>query len=291
MVVSRFEEALKILRLWEESIPGEATANYRIARIQEHLSQPAEAEAEYKKAIAKEPLNYRSVYNLARILLDQRRSDEALVLFKKCNHGPSALAAKAGMARCYKTQGENEIARSLLQDVLKSSYEDQLKSFRAVDEIPARFVAASELGCLETELGDFSEARKYLESALEFFPLDSIARYSYAVALRGLGLQKEAEENFAITRAARASLDQVSVLQEKLRIDPQDTNSRIRIGKIILEHESERTGLFWLQSVFSYDATNSEAHEAIATYFENKRDRTPDDEKRIAYHRSFIEKK
>ena len=289
--VSRFDEALQLLRAWEESVPSEPMVNYRIARIHEHLSQPTEAEAQYKKAIAKDPLNYKSAYNLARVLFDQRRSEESLKFYQKSNNGPSALAAKTGMARCYKTQGENESARSRFREVLKSSYEDLLKSYRSVDEIPERFVAASELGCLETELGDFSEARKYLEIALKVHPLDSIARYSYAVALRGLGLQKEAEENFAITRDARASLDQVPVLQEKLRKDSKDTKSRIMIGKIILKHESERTGLFWLQSVFSYDSANSEAHEVIANYFENKRDRTPEDEKIATYHRSFVGKK
>ena len=88
-------------------------------------------------------------------------------------------------------------------------------------------------------------------------------------------MQKEAEKNFEITRTARASLDEVTVLQEVLREYPQDTKSRIMIGKIVLEHESERTGLFWLQSVFSYDPTNSEAHEAIASYFESKKKGCP----------------
>ena len=289
--VSRFEHALEILHVWEENAPWEPVANYRIARINEHLYQASEAEIQYKKAIGKDSKFHKATYNLARVLLDQRRPEEALKFFQACNSGASALAAKTGMARCYKTLGEIEKARSLLQVVLKSSYEDLQQSYRSMDEIPERFVAASELGIIETELGDFTEARKHLEIALKVHPLDSIARYSYAVALRGLGLQKEAENNFEITRTARASLDEVTVLQEVLREYPQDTKSRIKIGKIVLKHESERTGLFWIQSVFSYDPTNSEAHETIADFFESKRDGTPEDEKRAAYHRSFVAKK
>lgn len=163
-------------------------------------------------------------------MLDQKRPEEALKFFQSCNSGAPALAAKTGIARCYKTLGESEKALSLLKEVLTSSYEEQVDSYRSVDEIPERFVAASELGIIETELGDFVEARKHLENALDLHPLDSIARYSYAVALRGLGLQKEAEENFAITRAARIALDQVPVLQEVLSKDPQDTKSRIMLG-------------------------------------------------------------
>ena len=289
--VSRFEHALEVLHLWEENAPWEPVANYRIARVNEHFSQASEAEAQYRKAIEKDSKYQKAIYHLARLLLDQKRPEEALKYFQSCNSGALALAAKTGMARCFKTLGESEKALSLLKEVLKSSYEDLVESYRSVDEIPERFVVASELGIIETELGDFPEARKHLEIALDVHPLDSIARYSYAVALRGLGLQKEAEENFAVTRAARAALDQVTTLQEVLRLDPHDTKSRIKIGKIILEHESERTGLFWLQSVFSYDPINSEAHEAIANYFEGKKKRTPEDEKRAAFHRSFVGKK
>ena len=289
--VSRFEPALELLRAWEATDPRDPVASYRIARIHEHLSQPELAEANYRKAIAKDPTYFKASYNLGRVLLGQRRSEEALAFFQKCNQGGSALAAKTGMAQCYKTLGENEIARGLLQEVVNSNYEGLQKSYKSVDETPARFVAASELGCLETELGDFPEARKHLELALTEFPLDSIARYSYAVTLRGLGLKQEADENFGITRASREALDKVSIYQEKLRKDSQDTESRLDIGKIVLENESERVGLFWLQSVFSYDPTNSDAHEAIATFLENKKVRTPEDEKRAAYHRSFVGKK
>lgn len=289
--VSRFDDAMELLQTWQSTDPLDPVANYRIARIHEHLSQPEDAEANYRKAIAKDPRYLKAHYNLGRVLLDQRRSDEALTCFQKCAKGGSALAAKTGMAQCYKTLGENEVARGLLQEVMSSSYEDLQKSYQAVDETPARYVAASELGCLETELGDFPEARKHLELALKEFPLDSIARYSYAVTLRGLGMQKEADENFAITRASRAALDQVAGYQGKLRNDSQDTESRLAVGKIILENESERVGLFWLQSVFSYDPKNSDAHEAIANYFENKKVRTPEDDKRAAYHRAFVQKK
>ena len=141
------------------------------------------------------------------------------------------------MALCHKSLGDVDTARKLLIEVLESRYEDQTKSFHGLDEFPERYVAASELGIIETELGSFSEACVHLESALQRFPLDSIARYSYAVALRGLNQSDEAEKNFETVRRSRAALDEVSSLQEVLRSDPQNTKARIKIGKIILEHE------------------------------------------------------
>ena len=288
--ISRFDRALALLKWWEHKAPWDPVPHYRIGRINEHSYQASEAESQYRKAIAKDPSFHKATYNLARVILDQRRPDEALKLFQICNVGDTALAAKTGMARCYKALGETETARSLLVEVLKSSFESLIQSQNAVDEFPERFVAASELGSIETELGNFSEARKHLESALKVHPLDSTARYSYAVALRGLGLQKEAEENFEITRTARSALDQVTGLMETLRRNSQDTKSRIMIGKIVLEHESERAGVFWLQSVFSYDPKNSEAHLTLADYYQGKKDPSPEDLKLAAYHRSFVKK-
>ena len=49
---------------------------------------------------------------------------------------------------------------------MKSNDKSQnLEVARRTDEIPERFVAASELGIIETELCDFTAARKYLEAA------------------------------------------------------------------------------------------------------------------------------
>jgi tetratricopeptide (TPR) repeat protein len=288
--VSRFDEAMNLLLEWEQVDPLESDVNYRIARIHEHLLQYLDAESQYRKALSKAPLHRKASYNLARVLQDQRRPDEALKLYQDCNQGDSKFAAKTGMAICYKSLGETEAAQKILREVLQSDYEQLMESYRSVDVAPERFIAASELGCIETELGEYSEAKKHLELALDKHPLDSVARYSYAVALRGLGLKEQAEENFEKTRSARASLDQVTALQELLRIDPKDTASRIKIGKIVLTYESERTGVFWIQSVFSYDPKNEEAHQALAEYFASKRNASSEDLKRSDYHRSFVKK-
>ncbi len=288
--LSRFEDAMKLLIAWEEASPAEPLANYRKARIHEHLHQTDEAEKEYRKAIAKDASFLKASYHLGRVLLQLRHPEESMKYFQACDSGTASLAAKTGIAGCYRTLGDLEKARAILREVVQSSDDELLASFRSVDETPERSVAKSDLGGIETELGEFSEARKVLEMALDKYPLDSIARYSYAVALRGLGLQEEAEANFEQTRAARAALDQVSELQEVLRKNPYDTESRIRIGKIVLTYESERTGVFWIQSIFAYDPDNEEAHQLLAEYYEAKKNPSSDDTKMAAYHRSFLAK-
>lgn len=288
--VSRFDDAQALLLAWQQSDPKDPIVNYRRARIHEHFRQPDQAEQEYRKAVDKDPTFIKPRYHLARLLLQLRQPDEALTLFLSCDTGASSLAAETGIAGCYRNQGEAEKARDTLRKVMEHSFDEVIESYRSVDESPERYMPASELGCIETELGEFEAARKNLEQALEKFPRDTIARYSYGVTLRSLGFTKEAEEHFERTRQARTALDEVSALQEELRKNPENTEARLKIGKIVLEHESEHTGIFWIQSVFSYDPDNAIAHQALVDYYESKQHATEEDKKLAQYHRSFLKK-
>lgn len=288
--LSRFDEAQALLQAWQQSDPKEPVINYRQGRIHEHFRQPNLAEEEYRKAIAKDSTFIKPKYHLARLLLQIRQPEEALALFLACDVGPTALAAQTGVAGCYRNQGEAEKARDTLDRVMQHSFEEVMESYRSVDEAIERYMPASELGCIQTELGDFEHARKNLELALDKFPRDTIARYSYGVTLRSLGFAKEAEEHFERTRQARTALDEVSALQEELRKDATNTDARLKIGKIVLEHESEHTGVFWIQSVFSYDPENAAAHKALVDYYESKARPTDEDRKLADYHRAFLRK-
>lgn len=288
--LSRFDDAQALLVAWQQSDPKEPVVNYRRARIHEHFRQPDQAEQEYRKSVAKDPTFTKAKYHLARLLLQLRQPDEALTLFQACEDGSTALAAETGVGGCYRNQGEAEKARDTLRKVMEHSFDEVMESYRTVDESPERYMPASELGCIETELGEFEAARKNLELALDKFPRDTIARYSYGVTLRSLGFPKEAEEQFERTRQARTALDEVSALQEELRKNPENTDARLKIGKIVLEHESEHTGIFWIQSVFSYDPTNAAAHQALVDYYESKPKASDEDKKLAQYHRSFLRK-
>lgn len=289
--LSRFNEAIDLLNVWSKVAPRQPIVNYRRARIHEHFHQADEAEQQYRESLSKDARFFKASYHLARVLLQKRQPDEAMKYYQQCDQGESALAAQVGIANCYRTKGDLEMARDLLRQTVKRSFEEIQSSYRFVDESPERFLAASELGCIETELGEFDSARQHLEEALKRYPLDSVGRYSYAVSLRGLGMKQEAEENFARTRAARTALDEVSALQETLRQAPENTEARLRIGKTVLEHESERAGVFWIQSVFSYDPSNQEAHRLLAEYFGSKTNQSDEDRLQVEYHKSFLEKR
>ena len=286
--ISRYSESLELLNYWESQSPWSPIPNYRRARIQEHLSQFQLAEEQYKSAHQKDPRYAKAAYQYGRLLLQQRRPVEALVLFRKSERGLSDLAAKTGIARCLKETGKVDEARDILRQVLGNSIESQARSLRSVDDFSERYIAASELGSIETEAGNYEAAVEILKKALEVNPKDTIARYAYAVSLRGKGMVMESEQNFEIVRSARKALEKVSELQEKLRHTPDDSKVRMELGTLILEHESERTGVFWVQSIFSYDPSNEDAHRLLADWYANKANASDDDRRREEYHRSFL---
>lgn len=287
-VLSRFPEAVELLEVWEEECPWEPLVHHKLGRIHEHLFQNEPAEEEYRKAVAKDPAFLKGWFSLGRLLLHVRKPDEALKALQKCDRGESKLAAQTNIALCEKALGNVEQAKAILLEVMQHSEEEIRESYRAVDDIPERFVAASELGGIETELGEYAAAREHLEMALRYFPLDSIGRYSYAVALRGLGEREKAEENFEKVKASRAALDQVTQLQERIGMNSKDTDARIQIGKIVLENESERTGVYWIKSVFSYDPRNESAHAALADYYQSKLASDPAYKQLYEYHLQFV---
>lgn len=177
----------------------------------------------------------------------------------------------------------------MLQRVVEEGDTKLHSAFQSVDENPERAVALSELGVLETELGNYEVALTHLKLALDAFPLDSIAMYSYGVSLRSQGQEKEAAHVFEQIKKARVELDKVPRLQETVRSNITDSASRIQIGKIIMEYESERTGMFWIKSVFAYDPNNREAHQVLLDYLVSKPNAGEAIKRQADYHRSIID--
>ncbi|XZE45383.1 hypothetical protein SH467x_000622 [Pirellulaceae bacterium SH467] len=289
-ILSRFPEAVELIEIWEEECPWEPLVHYKMGRIHEHLFQNEPAEEEYRKSVAKDPSFIQGWFSLGRLLLHVRKPADAIEALKKCVQAKSRLAANTTIAQCEKALGNVEQAKEILLNVMQHSVEEIRESYRSVDDVPERFIAASELGGIETELGEYESAKKHLEMALDYFPLDSIGRYSYAVALRGLGERDKAEENFDIVKKSRAELDQVTQLQERIGMNPKDTDARIQVGKIILKNESEKTGVYWIKSVFSYDVRNEAAHGALADYYQSKLGSDPAYKQLYEYHQKFVKK-
>ena len=267
---SRFDEAVRVLEEYERAFPEDPMVNFRLGVMNEHLRSSAKAEDEYKIALQKDPTYIRAAWSLARLRSSKNAPQEAIDILLPYEKGKPEIAVKTMLAHCYQQLGELERSRELFKAVAELGFKAGLESYSIVDDPPERFLAASELGVLDAKLGNWEEARKYLELALEVNPRDFVARNSYAQALRRLGLQEQAEKELVRITEERKEYDKITVLREQISQNQADVEARVQMGKILFKYESTRFGLFWIRSALTYDPKNKEANEFLGEYYRGK---------------------
>jgi len=264
VAASRFETAMRVLDAWIRDYPTDARPHYRRGRIHQHFEQHQPAEASFRSAIALNPNYFSALYSLGKILLDQKQAEEAIDLYERCLQMANPAAAKTALAQALIATGEHERAVTLLEEVVQLSPAVIKASYHSVGQDPETFVAASELGTLLANSGEFDQAYPLLRQSLAVNPRDLNARYSLALTLRGLGQTEAAEAELEIVKQTKEQLEKVNVLRNRINRDPTDTESRIELGQLLISYESQRNGLFWLRSVLSYDPDNQRALQLIA---------------------------
>ena len=289
---SRFNEAATLLEDYEKAFPNDPMVNYRFGILSEHVRDEINAEKEYRTALSKDPNYVQAAWRLARLESGKNAPLEALEILKRYDYGPQSLAIKTFMAHCYEQSGDLEKGRELFKTVADLGPAATLSAYRVVDEMPERFLAASALGTLDVKLGNWEEAKHYLELALKEDPRDFVARNSYGQVLRRLGYHEEAAKVLAQINQERSEYDKITVLREQINQDASNTAARLQMGKIVFKYESERFGLFWIRSALAYEPHNKEAHEFLSDYYNKKSQEAKDpNEKRMydqraSFHRA-----
>lgn len=263
---ARYDDAARILQAWAADFPTDPIPHYRLGRMYQHLQIRDEALAEYRKAVEKDPKCYLALYGLARLLADRRLFRDALPYYQRCTELPDPIAGQVGMAVCLKSLGRGEEAQSLLEQAAAAGHESRIASYRAVGEPVDRLLDAGELGTLYTEIGEHAKAAPWLRRAVEYNPRDLVARFSLAVALRGLGHTEEAQRQFTIVQTARKALEDTLPLYQHVGQHPNDVEARFKLARILLDYESERMGLYYLRTVLTYDPDHEPTRRLLEEY-------------------------
>ncbi|MBL6832480.1 MAG: tetratricopeptide repeat protein [Pirellulales bacterium] len=263
---SRFDEALEMLGAWGQDYPTDPMPAFRAGRIHEFFEDFDSAADAYREAVARREDFLPARYALGRVLLRKKEPEKALREFESCRTGSTSLAAEVAIAECLAELGRTELAMQQLEVVLHNDGTQIQASYLPLLAPQECFVAARLLGTLAVNAGSHEQGLELLERALRYNPRDVAARYSHAVALRGLGRTQEAEAELAEIEENRAAMKRVNTLRNKINRDPDDVAARIELGRVLAEHESVENGLFWLRSAIVREPENQQARQLIESY-------------------------
>lgn len=287
-ILSRFDQALKILAAWRTDYPQDPRPLYRMGRIYEHQAVWDKAEDYYREAIKVAPQYCSARYRLGRVLMYDRQFEAAIREFSTCLSMDNPLAAQIQIASCLKALASTDQAVVLLREVLRHDDSEILASYAALEETPEHHEAARILGDLEFELGNNADAVRWLEHALAFNDRDSSTRYSLAVTLREMGRNEEAEDHFARFHVVREALSRANVLRARIQADSGDIAARHELGELLLTHESTRMGVFWLRSVLEIQPDHQGAHRSLADHYSDLARSDSQYESLAAFHRQQL---
>jgi tetratricopeptide (TPR) repeat protein len=159
----------------------------------------------YRDALRIKPDYAECQINLATLLGDQGRLDEAASLFRlalRTNRAQSGLRAHTGLGAVFEKQGDLEGAADHLR--------------RALELDPDHATARNNLGVLRLKQGRLDEARAELERAVRLSPTYAIARMNLGGVLQQLGDTEGAADQ----------------LREAVRLRPELVEARFKLGAV-----------------------------------------------------------
>lgn len=252
-----FEAALALLGAWTQEAPRDARPHAWIGQIQAELRSTEEAEAAFRMALRLAPSNASAALGLGQLLLELKRPAEALEFFQLAADDESTgAAASAGLASCLQMQNRFEDAADVLELALQRFPGD----YRLLAQQAEGFV----------EQGEYAAAEQLLRPEIESGSRRRELRYTYAVALRGIGRTDEAAEHFAYTSEAAERTAAANQRIATVTAEPTNADLRHEIGHTHLTYGNIEDGLMWLQAALEIDPKHRPSHRVLAEYYGEK---------------------
>jgi predicted Zn-dependent protease len=262
MRVRDFPSALAMLHAWAGDFPKDARPHAWIGQIQAELSASEAAEAAFRTALRLDPKNASAAFGLGQLLLDLKRPADAIPLFRIATSDPSlGASATVGLASALKAESRAEEAEAALDEALLRFPDD----YRLLVEKANSAV----------EQGRYAEAESALREEIEAGSNRREVRYTYALALRGLGRIDEATSHFEYATEAAKNTAIANRLVNQVNEEPGNLPLRFTIGSTLLRYGNIEDGLMWLQSVLDADPRHQPTHQALAEYYESQVARHP----------------
>jgi tetratricopeptide (TPR) repeat protein len=107
----KYGDATAIFESYTERRPGNAWGHYMLGLSTWKAGDVAKAEGAFEKALSIDPNHFKSLLNLGRVLIDQKRFDDALVTLTHAEGvDPDSIDVQRLLARTYHAQGKTDEA-------------------------------------------------------------------------------------------------------------------------------------------------------------------------------------
>jgi tetratricopeptide (TPR) repeat protein len=259
-------QALHWAKRFQELAPENGQALVLRARAHEQRSDSAGALNYFRRAVEVLPDDRPAREGLADLLLRALEPREALHHYQWLRERyPDAKGVLLGLARCYRSLGEREQCRQLLDRLLAehpadAAFTSQVLTERAV------------LAWKERRL---TQAERLLKKALRFAPTKQDTLYTLFRCLRDQGHRKraEAERYRAKWKKVVEDTNRLNVLVHMgLVREPRNPAVPFEIGAICLKYGLGGLGVYWLKRALRLDPDYSPARQALADYYQTVQD-------------------
>ena len=272
----RLTEAVALIDAWMADYPSDPLPWQIRGKIRKESQFLKDAEADFRHAVELSPRDGALSLDLADVLLEQRDYAAAEQVYRQAERDVAcAEAARIREAECLRKQGKLDAARERVQTALNR-------------EAGSR-EAQAELGQIELQAGNFSDAVAPLQKAAEANPRSISVRQALGRALAGAGQREEAQVHLKYVERAQAALAEAEKLVDYVSRHPQDAQKRYEIGKIYLEYAIPERGITWLQSAVNCDPHHRPSHIALAEYYEQHARDNPAFAEAARQHRAAAE--
>lgn len=248
------QEAFSVLAMWHKDYPNDPEPFELRARINLAMNDLKSAEESCREAVRLAPRNIENRWRLADVLRQRLEMKESIQLYLGIlKENPDHLPALSGVAQAYLSAGEMESAMTFIRQAT-AKHPDDLELLK-------------NQGQIELAAGDLEAAAKSLDKPYQAAPENSDLAYSYGLALKGCGRLKEAEPLLEFAAESREHVNQLKSLEERIRRDPNDIETRLKIAAITAKYISRKDAVLWYQNLLAVAPTNRAAHAALADLY------------------------
>lgn len=251
----RYADAQRLLDDWRGEAPDSTLAALLQGKLKEHLMQSPQAAETFESVLAAHPEHADARLRLVRMLMDQRKADEALahldVLRARFPKHPEVMLQRALALR---QTGRTAEAASVLNEVLETS--------------PDSPVALTERAAIALSDGNDRLAADLLERAVQADPGSIGGRNLLIQAYTRLGRTADVareEERVRVLTADSTRLTELTHGPLQTRLN--DPGPPAEIAAIALRAGQVKEAIHWYQVAIKRDPTHAPSHTALAVIY------------------------